>query len=216
MVTWSWTQGKGERRELGQSRFISDFVLKLHLQRWELRGIWTPALKFLSVLHFRDTSVKEPGHFIPVSFLFYRELVDFLHVSHSVNAGVRRSCATERMMKIPKRDKSCTKWKNVFIYFYFYFLEGFCQCQPPLINLLWLFHTYSIESSPFFPFTVPRGIGIPMEVVSSITLLNAETQLILQHKNMPNTTNAYVNFFFFFLNATAIQWNRQSLSPHYS
>lgn len=121
----------------------------------------------------------------------------------------------------PKRQKLHKVEECIFLfYFIIFFLEGFCQCQPPLVYLLWWFHTYSIEPPPLsFLFTFLRGIGIPMEMVSSTTLSTAETlQLILRYEktNMPNTTNAYVIFLFFVFYATAIQRKRQSLLPHYS
>lgn len=98
-------------------------------------------------------------------------------------------------------------------------------------SLLWFIcsddftHTVLIPPLPpsllpsLLPFTFLRGIGIPMETVSSTTLLTAETQQQLsaypafkEKKKHAKYNQCICNLFY----ATAIQWKRQSLLPHYN
>lgn len=166
-----------------------------------LWSLWFPALKFFSILHLTGRTQKEMRkqrnlHSCSLScglYMFDRVFTVWMQQSDApVPLFKYREAAQSGRMYF---------WK-VSVSVSLLFLVVICSDD---------FHTYSIDTPPPpppLPFTFLRGIGIPMEVVSSTTLLmqklisNCQRILQQQQQNnnyMPNTSNAYVRFFFFYM-----------------
>lgn len=116
---------------------------------------------------------------------------------HGVKTVVRHSCAT--VWVILKYSEETEAAQSGRMYFYFlFFIFGRILPASSCLSALMISHRVLIPPPP--PFTFLRGIGIPMEMVSSTTLLTAETLSLScdkkNNKNMPNTTSAYYVIFF--------------------
>lgn len=135
-----------------------------------------------------------------------------------------------RCVKKLRIDRSCTKWKNVFLFFGKDSLPVLASSSSSsFFSLLWWFHTYSIETPPTSSFLLLLFI-----VVSLFSAWNRHSYgngflyknpvklqkqlsahpVFLKQTDMPNTTNAYVFIFLFFMQQP-FRWKQQSLLPHY-
>lgn len=91
---------------------------------------------------------------------------------HGVKTVVRHSCAT--VWVILKYSEETEAAQSGRMYFYFlFFIFGRILPASSCLSALMISHRVLIPPPP--PFTFLRGIGIPMEMVSSTTLLTAET-----------------------------------------
>lgn len=121
-------------------------------------------------------------------------------MSHGVKTAVGNSCLDH--FKLHRGNGSCTKWKNVLLFFIFFtVLEGFCQparseqhlrpplppCLPPLPFTFSAWNRHSCRNG--FPPQPRRALGF------SCDMKKQKKNKKKNYQHMPNTT-ILCNFFF--------------------